>query len=114
MADQPEALFLADAMNCVSDDGCGYCLPCRTAAELRRQHAEIESLKAERDEDRRREYGYSQQVVDALTNERDALRVERDAILSALKGVMYWDNGKSEWQDARAAIDAATKGGGNG
>jgi hypothetical protein len=32
--------------------------------------AEIDRLTAERDEDRRREYGYSQQTVDALSKER--------------------------------------------
>jgi hypothetical protein len=25
-------------------------------------------------------------------------------LLAALEGVMYWDNGKPEWDDARAAI----------
>ncbi len=31
----------------------------------------VEELEAERDSDRRREYGYSQQTVDALTADRD-------------------------------------------
>ena len=45
MADkQPEALWLADAMDCVTDDACGYCMPCRTAAELRR----LAAIEAER------------------------------------------------------------------
>jgi len=38
----------------------------------------IEELEAERDADRKREYGYSQQTVDALTLERDKLRAERN------------------------------------
>jgi len=83
----------------------------QAAACLRRQHAEIESLKAERDEDRRREYGYSQQVVDALTNERDALRAERDVLLDLL-GKCYnvistiepEDSDKAE--QLRAVLDA--------
>lgn len=29
-------------------------------------------------------------------------------LLEALEGVMYWDNGKPEWETARAAIDKAT------
>ena len=45
MTDKPEALFLADAMNCVSDDGCGHCMPCRIAAELRR----LAAIEAERE-----------------------------------------------------------------
>ena len=46
MADkQPEALWLADAMDCVTDDACGYCMPCRIAAELRR----LSAVEAERD-----------------------------------------------------------------
>ncbi len=40
--------------------------------------AEVAKLIAERDADRRREYGYSQQTVDALTLERDKLRAERN------------------------------------
>jgi len=28
-------------------------------------------------------------------------------LLEALQGVMYWDNGKPEWDDARAAIAKA-------
>ena len=40
--------------------------------------AEVAKLTAERDADRRREYGYSQQTVDALTLERDKLRAERN------------------------------------
>ena len=38
----------------------------------------IKELEAERDADRKREYGYSQQTVDALTLERDKLRAERN------------------------------------
>ncbi len=38
--------------------------------------AEVAKLTAERDADRRREYGYSQQTVDALTVERDKLEAE--------------------------------------
>lgn len=34
----------------------------------------VKELEAERDADRRREYGYSQETVDALTAERDALK----------------------------------------
>ncbi len=36
---QPEALRLADSLNCVTDDSCGYCQSCVIAAELRRLHA---------------------------------------------------------------------------
>jgi len=38
--------------------------------------AEVAKLAAEWDADRRREYGYSQQTVDALTVERDKLKAE--------------------------------------
>ena len=38
--------------------------------------AEVAKLAAEWDADRRREYGYSQQTVDALTVERDKLEAE--------------------------------------
>ena len=49
-------------------DICGYPDPRKLIARL----------KDERDADRRREYGYSQQTVDALTLERDKLRAERN------------------------------------
>lgn len=45
-------------------------------AEIDRLRARVKELEAERDADRRREYGYSQQTIDALTAERDALMIE--------------------------------------
>jgi hypothetical protein len=42
--------------------------------------AEVAKLAAEWDADRRREYGYSQQTVDALTVERDKLEAENAAL----------------------------------
>lgn len=80
MSEKSEALRLADALEISSNHG----IRREAAAELRRLWAENEAIKAERDEDRRREYGYSQQVVDALTKERDVLRAQRDALLKAL------------------------------
>ena len=49
--------------------------------------AEVAKLAAEWDADRRREYGYSQQTVDALTVERDKLEAERDELKKALSSV---------------------------
>lgn len=46
MADKPEALRLADALACGMTTLTNVD---RAAAELRRQHAEIEQLKAQRD-----------------------------------------------------------------
>jgi len=42
-------------------------------AGLNMAEDKIKELEAERDADRRREYGYSQETVDALTLERDKL-----------------------------------------
>jgi hypothetical protein len=39
MIERSTALRLADALNCATDDDCGYCQPCVIAAELRRLHA---------------------------------------------------------------------------
>lgn len=87
----------------------------RTAAELRRLagvEAERDALVKERDEDRRREYGYSQQVVDALTNERGALRAERDAFktenerLSWIVNAASWHRAQEEHNALRAERDA--------
>ena len=47
-------------------------------AEIDRLKKRVMELEAERDADRRREYGYSQQTVDALTLERDKLRAARN------------------------------------
>lgn len=38
------------------------------------------------------------------------LREANKELLDALDNVMYWDNGKPEWDAARAAITKATKG----
>ena len=46
--------------------------------------AEVAKLAAEWDADRRREYGYSQQTVDALTVERDKLEEENQRLREAL------------------------------
>ena len=50
MSEQSTALRLADALNCATDDDCGYCQPCVIAAELRGLHAInrelLEALKA--------------------------------------------------------------------
>ena len=73
----------------------------------------LAQVEAERDEDRRREYGYSQQVVDALTNERDALRVEREALLALIADDAFAASFQSLAQ-YRSALLKATKGGGNG
>ena len=45
-------------------------------AEIDRLRARVKELEDERDADRRREHGYSQQTVDALTVERDKLKAE--------------------------------------
>ena len=45
MSEQPTALRLADALNCATDDDCGYCQPCVIAAELRRLHHNNQVLK---------------------------------------------------------------------
>lgn len=101
--------------------------------ELRSQHAEIERLSdvvskvnarcdhlgirlgeviAERDALAEANEAFGKRQV-WWDNKMFALEAERDALLEALKNVMYWDNGKSEWQDARAAL-ARIEGGGNG
>jgi|GEM_PF-7130310 len=49
--------------------------------------AEVAKLTAERDADRRREYGYSQETVDALTLERDKLRAERNDWIARYQSV---------------------------
>ena len=55
----------------------------RRYADWHRRRAE--RAERERDEDRRREYGYSQQTVDALTKERDQLRGLLDQTFDLLR-----------------------------
>lgn len=57
-------------------DICGYPDPRKLIARL----------KDERDADRRREYGYSQQTVDALTLERDRLTAENERLRELVDG----------------------------
>ena len=68
--------------------------------------AEVAKLTAERDADRRREYGYSKETVDALTVERDKLEAEntrlrmlRDAAESRAQGL------EAENKRLREALD---------
>lgn len=79
----------ADGCCCLFDDNENQVQWCTPHAELRDENdaltaerdkllARVKELEAERDADRRREYGYSQQTVDALTLERDKLRAERN------------------------------------
>ncbi len=42
------------------------------------------------------------------TQEDWTLAAAAPDLLDALEGVMYWDNGKPEWEIARAAIAKAT------
>jgi hypothetical protein len=68
----------------------------------------IKELTAERDADRRREYGYSQQTVDALTKERDKLEVEnkrlREQYNSLIFEVSYKFPGESRHETAKRYI----------
>ena len=51
-------------------------------------------------------YGYKD-TDDAAAELRRLHEVNQD-LLEALKDVMYWENGKPEWDVARAAIAKAT------
>ena len=46
-------------------------------------------------------------AVDILAYSMD-IKAQRDELLDALEGLMYWDNGKPEWEVARAVIAKAT------
>jgi len=57
-------------------------------AGLNMAEDKIKELTAERDADRRREYGYSQETVDALTAERDKLEAENKRLSDLLCQVL--------------------------
>jgi len=66
----------------------------------------IKELEAERDADRKREYGYSQQTVDALTAERDKLEAENKRLRELVDGarviveVFQWSTPAQErWRE---------------
>ena len=75
--------------------------------------AEVAKLTAERDADRRREYGYSQQTVDALTLERDKLRAERNDWIARYQSVSEmhdalikeYNEGRAENKRLREALE---------
>lgn len=48
-------------------------------------------------------WGFSPNAVAAIRT----LVAERDALKDALEGVMYWDNGKPEWETARGLLHNA-------
>ena len=86
-------------------DICGYPDPRKLIARL----------KDERDADRRREYGYSQQTVDALTLERDKLRAERNDWKARYQSVSEmhdalikeYNEGRAENKRLRELVDGA-------
>lgn len=85
MSDQPEALRLADRLDLWGDQGDLL----EAAAELRRQHDEIEQLKAERDALKAAAEKGTEYVLAHINQD---LKAERDALLAEverLKGVSY-------------------------
>lgn len=75
-------------------------------AERADDRARIKELEAERDADRKREYGYSQQTVDALTLERDRLTAENKRLRELVDGarviveVFQWSTPAQErWRE---------------
>jgi len=121
MSDKPEALRLADLIERFRSPDCGY-----AADELRRLHqhelALIEWLEkthwvqvgAQPGELGRHRADVIKQRFDRLhaanidcVDHFNAIKAERDELLEALQCVMYWDNGKPEWEIARAVIAKA-------
>jgi hypothetical protein len=112
MTEKNEALRLADAQDCVTDDNCGYCMPCSVAAELRRLHAENDLLASAADKLRMSHSAERMELLlqrdEARRTVREAheagtrLQAQRDALLEALKEIQDW----TARANARAAIAA--------
>jgi len=64
---------------------------------------EVAKLIADRDADRKREYGYSQQTVDALTAERDKLEAENRRLREALRYIAFTTPGPTMKTHSEAA-----------
>jgi hypothetical protein len=88
MSDQPDALQIAEWPDrfFIGTVPSHYFSAC--AAELRRQHAEIERL---RDELRQSSIDHTRAEIEALRAERDALRAELDR-LTTLRPLSAWDS----------------------
>ena len=92
-------------------------------AGLNMAEDKIRELEAERDADRRREYGYSQQTVDALTLERDRLTAENKRLRELVDGArevvevfQFYTPAGEAWRDewlakAQQALKEASHGG---
>ena len=117
MSAQPEALRLADRLTAIFENAMWVNYGAiskstveKAAAELRRQHAEIERL-------REVGVGYSQQTMDAVVREREKLREANAELLEALRGMVALEEGNLRGGDdddisielrcARAAIAKA-------
>ena len=122
MSDQPEALRLADVLDAHQFDE-----PHAAAACLRRQHAEIERLYAQRasvvdDYEKAPDWSLLEATQGALREhmaEIHKLRAERDALLVALKLIAATDLVDAALDPERAARIAyaaipKAEGGGNG
>ncbi len=95
MTTQPEALRLADELTeAISGYPDPTDLESKAAAELRRLHAENEALRSEL----RIEQTISFRV------QMQQYAAQRDELLEALISLMYWDNGRSEFDRAREVI----------
>lgn len=106
MSDQPEALLaLADR---IDEAQCKpITIATQAATELRRQHSEIERLKAERDL-LKTDHDEIVQVILSLMDTLASVETERDALVKALQGVIrVADRDTDEFNAARAALDAA-------
>ena len=109
MSEQPEALRLADALNCATDDDCGYCQPCVIAAELRRLHAENERLHQinQSHEMKLSVRGYELQIEDLKAAVAELLETLRDAT----DAIEHWGSYSSEYfqqkWDLHSDINAA-------
>jgi hypothetical protein len=96
VSDQPEALRLADELEMNCHAGTQH----SAAAELRRQHAEIEALRAELAE--------NEAAIRVWRGRTERAEAERDTLREALDWIARVNAMDYEYQaKARAAIDAA-------
>lgn len=96
MTDKSDALRLADGLqrDMWIVYGPQWCYD--AAAELRRLHEEVQ--------EQCRIVGMGAERELKLMAELEQARRDKAELVEALEGVTYWDNGKSEWETARAAI----------
>lgn len=99
MKSQPESLRLADALENLEATGWGG--DCFALTEYSEKQAELAAIELRRLHQSETE---AWRYADELEQERKKHKLQVLQLIDAIEDLMYWDNGKPEWEDARDLI----------